>query len=81
MTEKIQPPRAEESFEKILKPRFAWDKEERINNSIQCMLSYKSEMEFEGKGFNGDKVKLHESVLQKWQRFMYISCQVLDHQT
>ena len=37
------------NFEKNLKPRFIWDKEENINNLIQYMLSYKSEMEFEGK--------------------------------
>ena len=39
MAEKSQSPRAEESFEKNLKPRFRWDKEERINNLIQCMSS------------------------------------------
>ena len=37
------------NFEKNLKPRFIWDEEENINNLIQYMLSYKSEMEFEGK--------------------------------
>ena len=52
MAEKRRSPRTEESFEKNSKPRFRWDKEERINNLIQCMLSYKSEMEFEGKDFN-----------------------------
>ena len=39
MAEKSQSPRAEESFEKNFKPRFRWDKEERVNNLIQCMLS------------------------------------------
>ena len=39
--------------------------EERICDFIQCMLSYKSEMEFEGKDFNADKVKLYESVREK----------------
>ena len=29
------------------------------------MLSYKSEMKFEGKDFNADKVKLYKSVRQK----------------
>ena len=62
MAEKRQSPRAEESFEKNLKPRFRWDKEEMINNFIQC----------EGKDFNTDNVKLYEYVKQKWQRFMYI---------
>ena len=52
-------------WKKNLKPGFRWDKEERINNLIQCMLSYKSEMEFERKDFTADKVKLHESVRQK----------------
>ena len=54
MAEKSQSPRAEESFEKNLKPRFRWDKEERINNLFQCLLNYKPEMEFEGKDFNAD---------------------------
>ena len=40
MAEKSQSPRAEGSFEKNLKPRFRWHKEERINNLIQCTLSY-----------------------------------------
>ena len=48
-----------------MKTRFRWDKEEKINNLIQCMLSYKSEMEFEGKNFNAYKVKLYEYVRQK----------------
>ena len=34
MLEKSQLPRAEESFEKHLKPKFRWDKEERIDNLI-----------------------------------------------
>ena len=63
--EKNHSQRAEESFEKNLKPRFKWVKEERINNLMQCMLSYNSEMEFERKDFNADKVKLYESVRQK----------------
>ena len=47
-------------------PRFRWDKEERINSLIQCMLSYKSKVKFEGKkDFNVDKVKLYESVRLK----------------
>ena len=48
MAEKSQSLCPEEGFEKNLKLRFRLDKEERINNIIQCMLSYKSEMEFEG---------------------------------
>ena len=31
MAEKSQSARAEESFEKNLRPKFRWDKEERIN--------------------------------------------------
>ena len=82
MAEKRQSPRAEESFEKNLKPRFRWDKEEMINNFIQCMLSYTSEMEFEGKDFNTDKVKLYEYVKQKMAKiYVYMSCQALDRQT
>ena len=45
MAEKSQSPLVGESFEKNLKPRFRWDKEERINSLIRCMLSYKSEIE------------------------------------
>ena len=41
---------------KNLKPRFIWDKEERINRLIQCVLSYKPETQFDGKDFNADKV-------------------------
>ena len=48
-----------------LKPRFRWDREERISNLIQWILSYKSEMEIAGKYFFVDKVKLHVSVRQK----------------
>ena len=32
------------------------------------MLSYKSEIGFEGKDFNADKVKLHESMRQKMEK-------------
>ena len=48
-----------------MKRRFRWGKEERINSSIQCMLSYKPEIMFEEKNSNADKVKLYESVRQK----------------
>ena len=65
MAEKSQSPCAEESFESNVELRFRWDKEQRINNLIQCMLSYKSEIEFEGKDYNADKVKLYDSVRQK----------------
>ena len=41
---------------KHLKPRFIWDKEERINRLIQCVLSYKPETQFDGKDFNADEV-------------------------
>ena len=41
MAEKSQTPHAGESFEKNLKPRIRWDKEERTNNLIRCILSYK----------------------------------------
>ena len=46
MVEKSQSPRAGEKFEKNLnlKTKFRWDREERMNNLIQCMLSYKSEI-------------------------------------
>ena len=65
MTEKSQSRRVEETFENNLKRRFRWDKEERINSLIQCMLSYKPEIMFEEKNSNADKVKLYESVRQK----------------
>ena len=42
MPEKIQSLCTEESFEKNFKPRFRWDKEERINNLTQNILSNKS---------------------------------------
>ena len=57
MAEKSLPLRAEESFEKNLKPRFRWDKEEGINNLIQCLLRYWPEMEFEGKNLMQIKVR------------------------
>ena len=53
------------ALKKNLKPIFRWDKEERINNSIQFMLIYKSEMEFDRRDFNADKVKLFEPVRQE----------------
>ena len=62
----------EKNFQKNLNPRFRWDKEEGIHNLIQCMLIFKSQMEFEGKDVNADKYMK--------QRFMYMSYQVLDHQ-
>ena len=65
MAEKSQSPLAEESFEENLKPTFRWDKEERVNSLIQCMLSCRSEIEFEGKDFSADKVMIYESVRQK----------------
>ena len=68
MAGKNQSPRIKESFEKNLKSRFRWNKEERIINLIQCMLSYRSEMEFEGKDVNADKVKVYESVRQKMEK-------------
>ena len=34
MSQKSHLPRAEESFEKNLKPRFRWDKEDRIKNGV-----------------------------------------------
>ena len=63
MTGKSQSSHAEESFKS-----FRWDKEEKINNLIQCMLNCKSETEFEWKYFNADKVKLYESVRQKMEK-------------
>ena len=65
IAEKSQSPHVEESFEKKLEARFSWDKKERINNLIQFMLSYKTDMEFEGRDFNADKVKLFEPVRHK----------------
>ena len=53
------------ALKRNLKPVFRWDKEERINNSIQFMLIYKSEMEFDRRDFNADKVKLFEPVRQE----------------
>lgn len=53
------------ALKKNLKPIFRWDKEERINNLIQFMLIYKSEMEFDRRDFNADKVKLFEPVRQE----------------
>ena len=53
------------ALKKNLKPVFRQDKEERINNSIQFMLIYKSEMEFDRRDFNADKVKLFEPVRQE----------------
>ena len=37
----------------------------RKDNLIQCMLSCKSKMEFEGKDYNADNAKLYQSVRQK----------------
>ena len=56
---------AKENNDKNLKNRFRWEKEEKITNLIQNMLEYKTEMEFEGKDFCADKVKLYECLRQK----------------
>ena len=45
------------------------------------MLSFKSEMEFEKKDFNAGNVQALWICDAKRQRFMYMSCQVLDCRT
>lgn len=53
---------------KVLKKNWNLDLDETSKerfNLIWCVLRYKSEMEFDGKDFNTDKVKLYESMRQK----------------
>ena len=40
--------------------RFMWQKDDKIENLISCMLEYNSEMGFNANGFNADKDKFYE---------------------
>ena len=40
--------------------RFMWQKDDKIENLISCMLEYNAEMDFNANGFNADKVKFYE---------------------
>ena len=42
--------------------RFRWDKGDKVSNQIRCLGNYKSQMEFDNKDFNADKVKQYESI-------------------
>ena len=37
-----------------------WQKDDKIENLISCMLEYNSEMGFNANGFNADKDKFYE---------------------
>ena len=45
--------------------RFMWQKEDKVENLISCILEYKAEMDFNAKDFNTDKVKFYEGVRQR----------------
>ena len=40
--------------------RFMWQKDDKIENLISCMLEYNAEMGFNANGFNADKDKFYE---------------------
>ena len=42
--------------------RFRWDNGDKVSNLIRCLGNYKSQMEFDNKDFNADKVKQYESI-------------------
>ena len=42
-----------------------WQRDDKIENLISCMLEYKAEMDFNAKDFNADKVKFYESARQR----------------
>ena len=42
-----------------------WQKDDKIENLISCMLECKAEMDCDFKDFNADKVKFYESVRQR----------------
>ena len=40
--------------------RFQWDKEQKVENLIQCLANYKAKVEFSNKDFNADKIQHEE---------------------
>ena len=42
--------------------RFRWDKEQKLENLIRCLINCKAKMEFSHKDFNADKVQQYEKV-------------------
>ena len=44
------------------KERFQWKTGDKIANLIQCLATYKSQMEYNNSDFNADKVKQYEAV-------------------
>ena len=42
-----------------------WQKNDKLENLISCMLEYKAEIDFNAKDLNADKVKFYERVRQR----------------
>ena len=42
--------------------RFRCNKDEKVNHLIRCLANYKSQCEYNNRGFNADKVKQYEAV-------------------
>ena len=42
--------------------RFCWGRDDKIENLIQCLANYKSQMDYQNIDFNGDKVKQYDAV-------------------
>ena len=42
-----------------------WQKNDKLENLISCMLEYKAEIDFNAKDLNADEVKFYESFRQR----------------